>query len=236
MKKTFLLLLVLFGARSLVRAQTFALSSPTTAIGAGRPSRAITIQQTGSTLYNTTFALSDGGAGGAFYPTAPVIVESTDAAAYFIYIPAPGATGAITLSATASVGMTGTETLTLPIENNASAYASDNFSYTSGTAVQGSNPQTTSAVVPATLALPLTAEQRAAYQNLYNQFETAIENTTDVNILESLNASQLAVETVLSQDAQEGLANNTANTMVCFNLSSPSTVTWLAINVKVQAN
>jgi hypothetical protein len=138
MKKTFLLLLVLFGARSLVRAQTFALSSPTTAIGAGRPSRAITIQQTGSTLYNTTFALSDGGAGGAFYPTAPVIVESTDAAAYFIYIPAPGATGAITLSATASVGMTGTETLTLPIENNASAYASDNFSYTSGTAVQGS--------------------------------------------------------------------------------------------------
>jgi hypothetical protein len=27
-----------------------------------------------------------------------------------------------------------------------------------------------------------------------------------------------------------------ANTMVCFNLSSPSTVTWLAINVKVQAN
>jgi hypothetical protein len=71
-------------------------------------------------------------------------------------------------------------------------------------------PRTPLAVGPATLTLPLTAEQRAAYQNLYNQFETAIENTTDVNILESLNASQLAVETVLSQDAQQGLANDTA--------------------------
>lgn len=73
-----------------------------------------------------------------------------------------------------------------------------------------SNPQTPSAVVPATLTLPLTVEQRAAYKSLYEQYESAIENTTDVSILKSLNDSQLAVESVLSQDAQQGLANNTA--------------------------
>ena len=73
-----------------------------------------------------------------------------------------------------------------------------------------SKPLTPRVVGPATLTLPLSTAQQTAYQNLYDQFETAIENTTDVNILESLNDSQLSVETVLSQSAQQGLANNTA--------------------------
>jgi hypothetical protein len=60
------------------------------------------------------------------------------------------------------------------------------------------------------LTLPLTAEQRAAYQNLYDKYETAIENTTDVGVLEALNASQLDVENVLTKDAMYQLEANTA--------------------------
>jgi hypothetical protein len=73
-----------------------------------------------------------------------------------------------------------------------------------------SKPQAPRAVVPASLTLPLTPEQRAAYEDLYSKYEVAIEENTDPGVLEALNASQLAVESVLSQDAQDGLKTNTA--------------------------
>lgn len=60
------------------------------------------------------------------------------------------------------------------------------------------------------LTLPLTQEQRDAYQNLYDQYETSIESTTDVSLLESLNASQDDVAGVLDKDAEYRLAANTA--------------------------
>jgi len=69
-------------------------------------------------------------------------------------------------------------------------------------------PTTPGSAAP--LSLPLTAEQRAAYQDLYNKYEAAIESTADVGLLTSLNASQSDVEAVLDKDAEYGLAANTA--------------------------
>jgi hypothetical protein len=69
-----------------------------------------------------------------------------------------------------------------------------------------SNPPTT----PPAPAIPLTPELRAAYQDLYNKYETAIENTTDIGALEALNASQLDVDNVLTKDGEYRLAANTA--------------------------
>ena len=63
---------------------------------------------------------------------------------------------------------------------------------------------------PAPLPLPLTPEQRAAYQNLYDTYENAIETTADVSLLKSLNASQSDVEAVLNKDSEYRLAANTA--------------------------
>ncbi len=68
------------------------------------------------------------------------------------------------------------------------------------------NPPTT----PTGPTIPLTPEVRAAYQDLYNKLETAIENTTDVGALETLNASQLDVGNVLTKDAEYQLNANTA--------------------------
>lgn len=69
-------------------------------------------------------------------------------------------------------------------------------------------PTTPGSAAP--LSLPLTAEQRAAYQDLYTKYEAAIESTADVGLLTSLNASQSDVEAVLDKDAEYGLAANTA--------------------------
>ena len=59
-------------------------------------------------------------------------------------------------------------------------------------------------------AIPLTPELRAAYQDLYNKLETAIENTTDGGALAALNASQTEVDNVLTKDAMYRLNANTA--------------------------
>jgi hypothetical protein len=58
--------------------------------------------------------------------------------------------------------------------------------------------------------IPLTPELRAAYQDLYNKYETAIEATTDVGALEALNASQLDVGNILTKDDEYKLNSNTA--------------------------
>jgi len=69
---------------------------------------------------------------------------------------------------------------------------------------------TNSPTTPSAPAIPLTAELRAAYQDLYDRYEAAIENTSDVGALEALNASQLDVGNILTKDGEYRLAANTA--------------------------
>lgn len=73
-----------------------------------------------------------------------------------------------------------------------------------------STPPTSPAGPPASLTLPLTQEQRAAYQDLYNKYETAIENTNDPDLEAALLASQSGVESILNNDAMYQLNANTA--------------------------
>jgi hypothetical protein len=58
--------------------------------------------------------------------------------------------------------------------------------------------------------VPLTPDARAAYEALYATNETAIENTNDVELLKSLNATQLDIGNLLSADDQYRLNQNTA--------------------------
>jgi hypothetical protein len=62
------------------------------------------------------------------------------------------------------------------------------------------NPPSSGAGATSPANLPLTPELRAAYENLYNQYEVAIENTIDPGVLEALSASQKTVEDTLSLD------------------------------------
>lgn len=63
--------------------------------------------------------------------------------------------------------------------------------------------------LPASPAIPLTDELRAAYQALYDQVETAIEGTADVTALQALNTWQGEIDQVLNQDAEYRLNANT---------------------------
>jgi ABC-type transporter Mla subunit MlaD len=63
--------------------------------------------------------------------------------------------------------------------------------------------------LPATPSIPLSADVKAAYQNLYNLIETAIEGTTDVTALQALNAQQAEIDDVLQKEAIYGLGANT---------------------------
>jgi hypothetical protein len=58
--------------------------------------------------------------------------------------------------------------------------------------------------------VPLTPDARAAYEALYATNQTAIENTADVDLLKSLNATQLDIGNLLSADDQYRLNQNTA--------------------------
>jgi hypothetical protein len=50
-------------------------------------------------------------------------------------------------------------------------------------------------------AIPLADDVRAAYQDLYDKYEASIEATTDPGVLAALNASQAAVDDILTKDA-----------------------------------
>lgn len=63
--------------------------------------------------------------------------------------------------------------------------------------------------LPAAPTLPLTADVRAAYENLYSKVETAIEGTTDVTALQALNTWQAEVDDVLDKDDIYRLSQNT---------------------------
>ena len=139
-KKLLMLLWLLAGLSSAAFAQTFTVTSPTTAIGAGTVSQTILITETGTTTSGTTLVFSDGGAGGSFYSTASPVAAGTNWVVGFIYEAAAGTSGNITLSVTASGGMTGSHSITLPVANNATIAAEDLFSGTSGTAMIGRTP------------------------------------------------------------------------------------------------
>jgi hypothetical protein len=58
--------------------------------------------------------------------------------------------------------------------------------------------------------IPLTPELRSAYEDLLDTYETAIENTTDVGVLEALNSSRTNVDDVLTKDSIYKIQASTA--------------------------
>jgi glycerol kinase len=68
---------------------------------------------------------------------------------------------------------------------------------------------TTFAKVPENPEIPLKPDVLAAYEALYDQYEDAIESTTDTVLLEKLNASQQAVADVINANDQAILNQNT---------------------------
>ena len=54
--------------------------------------------------------------------------------------------------------------------------------------------------LPASPTIPLTADVRAAYEDLYDKIETAIEGTADPTALQALNDWQAEVDDVLDKD------------------------------------
>ena len=53
---------------------------------------------------------------------------------------------------------------------------------------------------PASPTIPLTPVLRAAYEDLYTKYETAIENSTDPGVIAALSASQANVDDTLTLD------------------------------------
>lgn len=58
-------------------------------------------------------------------------------------------------------------------------------------------------------SIPLSTEARQAYENLFASLEDAIENTTEVALLEALNPMQTQVDNVLTKDDMYRLHQNT---------------------------
>ncbi len=122
----------------------FTITTPTTAIGAGTPSRAITLTLTGSGTLGSdaSFALTDGGAGGIFYPASPVKIlsgQTVGATTQFVYIAPSAATGTITLQAVCTGGLSATHTLALPI-GTSTVFLKDLFSGTLDTDLASHSP------------------------------------------------------------------------------------------------
>lgn len=57
--------------------------------------------------------------------------------------------------------------------------------------------------------IPLTPETRAAYQNLFDKIQAAIDSTMDLAALEALNRWQPEVDRVLTQDDEYRLSQDT---------------------------
>lgn len=58
--------------------------------------------------------------------------------------------------------------------------------------------------------IPLIPAGRAAYQDLYGKYETAIENTTDPGVLAAPNAAQAQVDDILTKDDMYRIHADTA--------------------------
>jgi hypothetical protein len=57
--------------------------------------------------------------------------------------------------------------------------------------------------------VPLTPDVRAAYQDLYNKMQAALDNTMDADVVEALNAWQPQVDRILKQDDEYKLSADT---------------------------
>jgi hypothetical protein len=64
--------------------------------------------------------------------------------------------------------------------------------------------------LPANPTIPLTPEVRAAYQDLYNKMQAAIDSTMDLATLQALNAWHPKLEQVLTQDDKYKLSADSA--------------------------
>jgi len=64
--------------------------------------------------------------------------------------------------------------------------------------------------LPANPTIPLTPDLRAAYQDLYNKIQAAIDSTMDLATVEALNTWQPEVEQVLTKDDEYKLSADTA--------------------------
>ena len=64
--------------------------------------------------------------------------------------------------------------------------------------------------LPANPTIPLTPEVRAAYPDLYNKMQAAIDSTMDLATLQALNAWHPKLEQVLTQDDKYKLSADSA--------------------------
>jgi hypothetical protein len=69
---------------------------------------------------------------------------------------------------------------------------------------------TTPPTPPTAPLLPLTPEQHASYEDLLATYQAAIENTADLELLETLNSSRANVDDVLTKDNMYRIASTTA--------------------------
>ena len=72
------------------------------------------------------------------------------------------------------------------------------------------NAQDRPSATPVPPTIPLTPEVRQAYQNLYNKMQDAIQQTTNVALLQALNTWQGEVDDVLTKDNMYRLQASTA--------------------------
>lgn len=71
-----------------------------------------------------------------------------------------------------------------------------------------STPSVTS--LPTDPTIPLSPEVRAAYQDLYNKIQAAIDSTMDATAVETLNPQLAEVDQVLTKDDEYRLSQDTA--------------------------
>lgn len=64
--------------------------------------------------------------------------------------------------------------------------------------------------LPTEVSIPLSPEVRAAYQDLYDKIQAAIDSTMDRTALEALNPQLYAVDQVLTRDDMYKLTQDTA--------------------------
>lgn len=65
-------------------------------------------------------------------------------------------------------------------------------------------------MTPSVPMIPLAPDLRAAYEDLYDKYETAIENTRDPGVSAALSASQVNVDDILTKDNLYRIEANTA--------------------------
>jgi hypothetical protein len=64
--------------------------------------------------------------------------------------------------------------------------------------------------LPAGVSIPLSPEVRAAYQDLFDKIQTAIDSTMDADVLETLNPQLNEIDQVLTRDDEFKLSQDTA--------------------------